>query len=71
MLEFRVNNNNRITMEQGGQYGTIDVVVSERGRIIDREYIPAEDMVMLFNYYRYIKRNDIECEFINPNGTSL
>jgi hypothetical protein len=32
------------------------------------EFIPNGDMVMLINLYRYIKDNDIQNEFINPNG---
>ena len=32
------------------------------------EYIPAGDMVMLINFYRYIKDNDIQNDFINYNG---
>lgn len=30
--------------------------------------ISAGDMVMLINLYRYIKDNDIQNDFINPNG---
>lgn len=30
--------------------------------------IPAGDMVMLINFYRYIKENDIQNDFINPGG---
>lgn len=30
--------------------------------------IPAGDMVMLINLYRHIKGNDIQNDFINPNG---
>lgn len=30
--------------------------------------ISAGDMVMLINLYRYIKENDIQDDFINPNG---
>ena len=30
--------------------------------------IPAGDMVMLLNLYQYIKDNDIQNDFINPNG---
>lgn len=34
-------------------------------KIID---IPAGDMVMLVNFYKYIKENDIKNDFINPHG---
>lgn len=30
--------------------------------------ISAGDMVMLVNFYRYVKENDIQNDFINPNG---
>ena len=31
-------------------------------------HIPAGDMVMLINWYRYVKDNDIQDDFINPQG---
>lgn len=35
----------------------------------DKEaFISNGDMVMLLNYYSYVKRNDIQNDFINPNG---
>ena len=30
--------------------------------------IPAGDMVMLVNLYKYIKEHDIQNDFINPHG---
>ena len=68
-LSFKTNNNGIMNMIQHELDGKIVVKRLEK----DREYktittIPAGDMVMLINMYKYIKENDIQNAFINPNG---
>ena len=64
------NNNNRImNMIQHEIDGKVTVKRLEK----DKGYkmitsIPAGDMVMLINMYKYIKENNIQNAFINPNG---
>jgi hypothetical protein len=58
MIELRVNNNQVLVVKQNNQYGDIEVSDYD---------IPASDFVMLLNYYRYIKDNNIQCDFINPS----
>lgn len=64
--------------------GTLELIQRERdGKVLivskdekgDHESIPDSeafitpgDMVMLINFYRYIKQNDIQNDFINPEG---
>lgn len=68
-LSFKVNNNGIMNMIQQ----TIDGKVIVKRLEKDKSYktittIPAGDMVMLVNLYKYIKENDIQNDFINPNG---
>lgn len=68
-LSFKVNNNGILNMIQHEIDGKVIVKCLEK----DRGYktitaIPPGDMVMLVNMYRYIKENDIQNDFINPNG---
>ena len=62
-----------------GQTLFLSQVSKDGDTILDRwdgtkmEYersIPAGDMVMLLNFYRYIKDNDIRNDFINPEGVN-
>ena len=50
---------------QRGHDGTVLICDNAASKT---EYIPAGDMVMLINFYRYIKDNDIQNDFINYNG---
>lgn len=59
---FNVNNGGIFTATQEKHDGKI--ILS------DNTIIPAGDMIMLFNYYRYIKNNNIQNDFINPTGTN-
>lgn len=68
-LSFKTNNNGILNMIQQELDGKIIVKRLEK----DRGYktittIPAGDMVMLVNMYKYVKENDILNAFINPNG---
>ena len=68
-LSFKTNNNGIMNMIQQELDGKIIVKRLEK----DRGYktittIPAGDMVMLVNMYKYIKENNIQNAFVNPNG---
>ena len=68
-LSFKTNNNGILNMIQHEIDGKVIVKRLEK----DKEYktittIPAGDMVMLVNLYKYIKENDIQNDFINPHG---
>lgn len=68
-LSFKTNNNGILNMIQQELDGKIIVKRLEK----DRGYktittIPAGDMVMLVNMYKYIKENNIQNAFVNPNG---
>lgn len=68
-LSFKVNNNGIMNMIQHEVDGNIIVKRLEK----DKGYktitsIPAGDMVMLINMYKYIKENNIQNAFINPDG---
>lgn len=68
-LSFKINNNGIMNIIQHEIDGKVIVKRLEK----DKSYktittIPAGDMVMLVNMYKYIKENDIQNAFINPNG---
>ena len=68
-LSFKVNNNGIINMIQQIVDGVVIVkCLEEKKRCKTMTVIPAGDMVMLINLYKYIKENDIQNDFINPNG---
>lgn len=64
-LTYEVNNGNKLELIQRGHDGT--VLISDDS-MSKTEFIPPGDMVMLINFYRYIKDNDIQNDFINPYG---
>lgn len=70
MLEIQVNNNRTMTLSQIEQDGDIYCQVGKNDDIDTEIIISAGDMVMLVNYYKHIKDNNIQCDFINPNGSS-
>ena len=63
-ISFNTNNGATLDVIQYQKDGIV-YVKSENSKSIE---ISAGDMVMLLNYYRYIKENDIQCDFINPYG---
>ncbi len=69
-LSYNINNGGTLELVQRGHDGTVLIMDSNRNTDPDEKnnYIPAGDMVMLINFYRYIKNNDIQNDFINPNG---
>lgn len=64
MIVFDVNNGGILELSQTERDGAVIVKGSMRG---DYAINPG-DMVMLLNYYNYIKSNNIKCDFINPCG---
>ena len=64
-ISFDVNNGGKLELIQRGHDGT--VLICDKSAS-NTELIPAGDMVMLVNLYRYIKDNDIQNDFINYNG---
>lgn len=71
-LTYFVDNNRTIKLEQKKPDGEVkvkafwgNICVSMREIII-----PPGDMIMLLNYYNYVKENNIKNDFINPYGTN-
>lgn len=64
-LTYDINNGETMELIQRGHDGTVLISDNSTSKT---EYIPAGDMVMLINFYRYIKDNDIQNDFINYNG---
>ena len=68
MISFDVNNGGALFLEQRAHDAHVRVERRE-GDYVDRvDIIGAGDMVMLLNLYRYVKDNDIQNDFINPEG---
>ena len=71
-MTFDVNNGRILSMTQEEHDGWVTVhICNAEGK---KEYgykIDAPDFVMLWNFYRYIKENDINHDFINPNGKEV
>lgn len=68
-LSFKVNNNGILNFVQNELDGTVHVSrYDKENGYISRCHISNADMVMLVNLYMYIKENDIQNDFINPNG---
>ena len=68
---LNINNGDHLTVTQERPDGPVKVIrESSAGTVSEDEpmRIPAGDMVMLLNYYRYVKDNDLYCEFVNPGG---
>ncbi len=59
-LTFNVNNGEKLELSQSEHDGTVYINKFNK--------VSPGDMVMLINYYRYVKRENIQCDFINPNG---
>lgn len=73
VLSYDINNGRQLELIQREHDGSVLIVRKdsngEHEPIPDNEaFISAADMVMLINYYRYIKSNDIQNDFINPGG---
>jgi len=74
VLEIDINNKRTMQVHQDKLYRKIQVLTGKNSIIngiidIDDNFNISEgDFVMLINYYRYIKDNNIKCDFINPYG---
>lgn len=53
-------------MRQYKHDGAVEIVCSNDPA--EKVTINSGDMVMLLNWYRYVKRNNIQDDFINPDG---
>lgn len=62
-----VNNGGKLVLERTDNGFVINSVDCDN-KIHRRDYISEGDMVMLMNYYRYVKDNDIQDDFINSDG---
>lgn len=70
MIEIQLNNGMTLQLNQVGQYGKVTIDKLTSSEDVESSFdISAGDMVMLLNYYQYVKRNDIRCDFVNPNGS--
>ena len=72
-ISFDINNQRTMKLTQRQHGGKTLIVIEDQAgnheSMNDREaFIDPSDFVMLINWYRYIKRNDIQDDFINPNG---
>lgn len=63
-ITFDINNNTTLTFEQEKHDHNVIVKIDKD----IRDIITPGDFVMLLNLYSYIKDNDIQNDFINPNG---
>lgn len=69
-ISFEVNNGRTVNLTQRMHNGTVLLWTSDHDTPDEESYISPGDFVMLLNYYRYVKRNNIQNDFINPNGTT-
>jgi hypothetical protein len=60
-ISFDVNNGEKLELVQHGHDGTVIICDKSASKT---KSIPAGDMVMLVNLYRYIKDNNIQNDFI-------
>ena len=70
-IELSVNNNQALFLDQVSADG--DTILSrwDGDKMEYERTIPAGDMVMILNLYRFIKDNDIQNDFVNPNGKNF
>lgn len=74
-LTYFVNNNGTMEITQDKPDGKVIVHTfhnsNDYSDTADDIEISNGDMVMLINLYQYIKRNDIQNDFINPYGKNI
>lgn len=70
MLSFEINNGRKMVVSQLHQNGDVEIWTGKDMQCDNNYDIPAGDFVMLLNYYRHIKDNNIQNDFINPHGAS-
>ena len=65
---FHTNNHGFMDVDQFRTDEPVKVKTGTNNKVEHIEEISAGDFVMLINWYRYIKDNDIQNDFINPHG---
>lgn len=70
-MSFNTNNGRVLEFIQLRHDEEVHVSSFDENEHVDERPIPAMDFVMLYNFYKYIKGNDIYNEFINPNGKEV
>ena len=65
---FHTNNHGFLNVEQSTTDADVKVRTGANNIVEHIEEISAGDFVMLINWYKYIKDNDIQNDFINPYG---
>ena len=68
MIKVEVNNEGSLELEQNKEKLIVLKTINSNGGIERADGITQGDFVMLLNYYRYVKDNNIKCDFINPYG---
>ena len=74
IISFDVNNGGKMKLVQRKHDGSCLITTEDEKGLCDSQlsdkeaFISNSDMVMLLNYYTYVKRNDIKNNFINPYG---
>lgn len=72
MIEIGINNNGTLRLSQTeadkARCGIAVENLDDKGKVYRRDLISEGDFVMLINYYQYVVDNDIQDDFINPNG---
>ena len=66
MIEIQINNNRKLILIQSAE--GIEIVTTNKDGIESKMILSEGDVVMLINYYRYVKDNDVKCDFVNPIG---
>ena len=67
-IELNVNNGATLFLTQVSADGDTIVNRFDGDNMTTDLAISAGDMVMLLNFYRYVKSHDIQNDFINPYG---
>lgn len=70
-IELSANNNTTLFLTQTSADGDTVLSKYDGEKTTFECAVKASDMVMLINFYRYVKRNDIRNAFINPNGKNV
>ena len=65
---FHTNNHGFLNVEQTTTDADVKVRTGTNNIVEHIEEISAGDFVMMINWYKYIKGNDIQNDFINPHG---
>ena len=69
MIVFKVNNEQKLIFKQHKTDECVHTYTRDTNGNKENELtISNGDFVMLLNYYKYVKDNNIQCDFINPNG---